>query len=55
MIEEFPVDYLVQNSFACVVTAYLLWERTKFNQKITETLKEISVTLAVVSDYCKKE
>lgn len=34
-----------------VIVAYLLYERTRFNTKIVEGLKEMAVTLKNVNDH----
>lgn len=35
-------NFVLQNSFAIAVTAYLLYERSKFNEKLTENLVRIA-------------
>lgn len=42
------VKYCMQFGFSALVCAFLLWERTKFNQKMLETMKEISTTLQLM-------
>ena len=51
MIEEIGVDYLLQNGFAIAVALYLLYERSKFNMKISDSLKEIAI---IVKEVCKE-
>lgn len=55
MIEEDLAKYALQNSFAIMVTIYLLWERSKITVKVTDSLNEMSKTLAVISDKLKGE
>jgi hypothetical protein len=50
-----PIDYFMQYGFSCVVTVYLLYERTRFNQKISDTLKVICVTLQTMNNIKPKE
>lgn len=50
MIEEEFIKYALQNSFAILVTMYLLWERSKLTTKVTDSLSEVSKTLAVICD-----
>ena len=39
------IDGAVNQGFAIAVAVYLLWERSRFNQKIVETMQEISTTI----------
>ena len=48
---ENMVNYAVQNGFAITVAIYLLYERSKFNVKISDSLKEIAV---VIKTVCKE-
>jgi hypothetical protein len=48
MLEDISFNDMAQYGFACMVTLYLLWERTKFNGKITEALTKISTTQELI-------
>ena len=45
------MTYVESYGFPIVVTAYLLYERTKFNNKMMEALTEISTTLKNVNEH----
>ena len=49
------VNYVVQNGFAIAVAIYLLYERTKFNEKVTESLVKISETLERIEQMHLKQ
>ncbi len=49
MVEINP-DYFVQNGFAIAVAVYLLYERSKFNEKLTKTLEHISTTMDLIEE-----
>ena len=49
-MEEELLKYGLQNSFAILVTLYLLYERSKLTVKVTDQLMEVSKTLAVICD-----
>ena len=44
------MTYVEAYGFPIVVTCYLLYERSRFNQKMLEALNEISVTLKNVNE-----
>jgi hypothetical protein len=44
MLEDITFNDMAQYGFACMVTLYLLWERTKFNGTIVTALEKISTT-----------
>ena len=46
------INVALNQGFAIAVCVYLLYERTKFNIKISDSLKEIAV---VIRDIFKKE
>jgi len=43
----------LNSSFAIVVAVYLLWERSKFNEKIAVCLENVSITLKDIKDGLK--
>lgn len=45
MLEEVTFDYLMQNGFAIAITIYLLYERAKFNIKVSECMVKIASSL----------
>ena len=49
---ENMISYAVNNGFAITVAIYLLYERSKFNVKISDSLKEIAV---VIKTICKEK
>ena len=49
---EQMIDLVTNQGFAIAVCVYLLYERSKFNVKISDSLKEIAV---IMRDICKKE
>lgn len=53
MMEEDIAKYALQNTFAIAVTIFLLWKDMKVNSKLTESLTEVSKTLAVICDKLK--
>ena len=46
------MTYAVNNGFAIAVAIYLLYERSTFNVKISDSLKEIAV---VIKTVCKEK
>ena len=54
MIEELGVDYFLQNGFAIAVALYLLYERSRFNQKIMTCLVKVSETLDRLEENMRK-
>lgn len=52
-MEEELIKYGLQNGFAILVTAYLLYERSKLTAKLTDQLAEVAKTLAVISEKIK--
>ena len=47
------VNLLVNNGIAVVVVGYFLYTNYKFNDKLTSTLTEITVTLKDIQDDLK--
>jgi len=54
MNETLVVDTIIKNGFACTVTAWLLWERYKFNTDIIKTLEKVSSTMDIISDRIER-
>lgn len=53
MMEDQIVSYALENSFPIAVTVFLLWKDTKVNTKVTESLNEVSQTLAIICEKLK--
>ena len=53
MMEEELIKYALQNTFAIAVTGFLLWKDMKVNGKVTDSLNEVTKTLAVICDKLK--
>lgn len=49
------VNMLVNNGIAVVVVGYFLYTNYKFNDKLTSTLTEITITLKNIQEDIKKE
>lgn len=54
MLEETIIGYALENSFPIAVTVFLLWKDMKVNGKVTESLNEMSKTLAVICEKLGK-
>lgn len=50
MLEETIIAYALDNTFPIAVTIFLLWKDMKVNGKVTESLGEVSKTLAVICE-----
>lgn len=49
-----PFQTFLDSGFSVCVSIYLLYERSKFNAKITESLTEISTTMKIITENIKK-
>jgi len=50
-----PFQTFLDSGFSVCVAIYLLYERSKFNAKITESLTEISTTMKIITDNIIKK
>jgi hypothetical protein len=50
VLEETIIQYALDNTFPIAVTIFLLWKDMKVNGKVTESLNEVSKTLAVICE-----
>lgn len=48
---ETIIALITNNGLAIGVVVYLLWERTKFMDKITECLTKLEETTALIKNY----
>jgi hypothetical protein len=55
MIEEQLISYVIDNTFAIAVAAFLLWKDYKQGQKTTEALAEVSITMKTIREFFMKE
>jgi hypothetical protein len=55
MIEEQLINYVIDNTFAIAVAAFLLWKDYKQGQKTTEALAEVSATMKTIREFFMKE
>ena len=49
------LTFIVNNGMSAVIIAYMLWKDYKFNQRITDVLEQINVTLGVLSTWHSAE
>lgn len=52
-MEQGIIQYAVDNTFAIGVTVFLLYKDMKVNTKVTESLTEVTKTLAVICEKLK--
>lgn len=55
MIEEAIFEPFLNSSFAIAVSIYLLYERSKFNEKIAVCLENVTLTLKDIKDDIRKQ
>ncbi|ATB56187.1 hypothetical protein [Methanosarcina spherical virus] len=55
MFEEALFEPFLNSSFSIVVCIYLLYERSKFNEKIAVCLESVSLTLKDIKDDLKNK
>jgi hypothetical protein len=54
MIDSQLVELLMRYGFACMVTAWLLYERYKFSLSQVESLATISTNLALITEKLER-